>query len=166
MRYCPRCATPLQEQVESGRRRPVCPACGFVWYRNPLPVAACLVEAEGGLYLIRRRHEPSQGRWGLPAGFVEHGETPAEAAARETREETGLLVAVGALVGLYPYVEQGGERSGIVIAYRAVVIGGTPVAADDAAEVRLFAPEALPLDIAFETHRLALQDWRAGAGLG
>lgn len=166
MNYCPRCATALVVREQAGRPRPVCPACGFVYYHNPLPVAACLVEAAGGLYLIRRRHEPRRGWWALPAGFVEHGETPAEAAARETLEETGLVVAVAALVGVYPYTEQGGARSGIVIAYRGRVTGGRPVAGDDAEAVRLFRLAELPGELAFETHRAAVRDWLALTGAG
>jgi ADP-ribose pyrophosphatase YjhB (NUDIX family) len=163
--YCPRCATPLATREQAGRTRAVCPACGFVHYQNPLPVAACLVEAVGGLYLIRRRFEPGQGRWGLPAGYVEVDETPADAAARETLEETGLVVSVDALVGVYPYRERGGPRSGIVIAYHGVVTGGEPEPGDDAAAVMWFQPAGLPADLAFDTHRAALRDWLIRAGL-
>jgi ADP-ribose pyrophosphatase YjhB (NUDIX family) len=159
--FCPRCGAPMASREHGGRPRPVCPACGFVAYLNPLPVAACLAESAGGLYLIRRRFEPGAGRWGLPAGYIEHAESPAEAAARETLEETGLVVEVGPLVGVYPYVERGGARSGIVIAYRGRVAGGAPVAGDDAAEVAFFGPAELPEEIAFDTHRAALRDWLA-----
>jgi len=155
----------MAERERGGRTRSVCTTCGRVAYRNPLPVAACLVEQAGGLYLIRRRAEPGRGRWALPAGFIEHGEMPPDAAARETAEETGLTVAVGALIGVYGYVEAGGERSGIVIAYAGTVVGGRAEAGDDAAEVRRFDPAALPLDeLAFATHRAALRDWSARRG--
>lgn len=166
MNYCPRCATPLVQREHAGRVRPVCPACHFVHYVNPLPVAACLAESAGGLYLIRRRQAPRQGDWALPAGFIEHGEAPAAAAARETLEETGLTVAVIGLVGVYPYTEQGGAQSGIVIAYQARVVAGQPVAGDDAEAVCLFDPADLPADLAFQTHRAAIDDWLTLAGLG
>ena len=163
MKYCPQCATLLVPAHRHDRVRPGCPACGFVYYHNPLPIAACVVEAAaGGLYLIRRRFAPGQGRWALPAGFIEHGEMPPAAAARETAEETGLLVQIGALGGVYGYIEAGGERSGLVIAYEAVVIGGRAEAGDDAIEVRRFDRAALPFDaLAFETHRAAVRDWLA-----
>ncbi len=157
--YCPLCATPVEQQERHGRVRPVCPACGYVHYVNPLPVAACIAEAAGGLYLIRRRWAPGKDQWALPAGYVELDESPAAAAARETAEETGLRVAVGQFVGIYPYLERGGERGGLVIVYHGQVEGGRPVAGDDAAEVRLFGLDDLPADLAFDTHRAALRDW-------
>jgi ADP-ribose pyrophosphatase YjhB (NUDIX family) len=155
----------LERRAQHGRERPVCPVCGFIHYQNPLPVAACIVEQAGGLYLIRRRFEPGAGRWALPAGFVEHAEAPAEAAVRETAEETGLEVAITGLVGVYPYVEASGHRSGIVIAYHARVRGGRAKAGDDAAEVHRFARADLPADLAFDTHRAALRDWLTATGL-
>lgn len=164
MQYCPQCASPVERQERSGRLRPVCPACGFVHYVNPLPVAACIAETAGGLYLIRRRWAPGKDQWALPAGYVELDETPAAAAARETAEETGLTVAIGDLVGLYPYLERGGERGGLVIVYHGRVAGGQPEAGDDAAEVRLFGLSELPPALAFDTHRAALRDWLARAG--
>lgn len=158
-RFCPRCATPLEWREQAGRRRPVCPACGFVHYQNPAPVAACIAIEGRGLYLIQRRYPPGAGRWALPAGFIEHAERPDEAAMRETLEETGLIVAIQRLVGVYSYIEQNGQRSGVVIVYLARVVGGEPRAGDDAGLVEYFAADALPTDLAFETHQLALRDW-------
>jgi ADP-ribose pyrophosphatase YjhB (NUDIX family) len=54
---------------------------------------------DGALLLIRRGHAPSRGRWSLPGGRVEPGETAREALVREMAEETGLTVKVGDLVG-------------------------------------------------------------------
>ncbi len=164
IRYCPQCANPVEQQERHGRVRPVCPACGYVHYVNPLPVAACIAEAAGGLYLIRRRWAPGKDQWALPAGYVELDESPAAAAARETAEETGLRVAVGQFVGIYPYLERGGERGGLVIVYHGQVEGGRPEAGDDAAEVRLFRLDDLPADLAFDTHRAALRDWLGRQG--
>ncbi len=157
IKYCPQCATPVEQQERHGRVRPVCPACGYVHYVNPLPVAACIAEAAGGLYLIRRRWAPGKDQWALPAGYVELDESPAAAAARETAEETGLRVAVGQFVGIYPHLERGGERGGLVIVYHGLVTGGQPVAGDDAAEVRLFGLDDLPADLVFYKKLAALR---------
>lgn len=166
MIYCPRCAARLIERDEQGLTRQVCGSCGFVEYRNPLPVAACIVEATDGIYLIQRRCEPAAGRWALPAGYIEHAEEPAAAAAREVLEETGLEVRIVGLVGAYGYVERDGQRSGIVIAYHGRVTGGQPRAGDDAAAIRLLARTDLlatlaeqPPALAFATHQAALRDW-------
>jgi 8-oxo-dGTP diphosphatase len=103
---------------------------------------AVVRDGDGRVLLVRRAHEPSRGRWSLPGGRVEPGETAAAAAAREVREETGLDVVVGALLGtadLGPYV---------VDDFAAEVTGGALQAGDDASEVGWFTVEemtALPL---------------------
>jgi 8-oxo-dGTP diphosphatase len=91
---------------------------------------AVVRDAQGRLLLVRRGREPAAGRWSLPGGRVEPGETTAAAAAREVGEETGLRVSVGALLAT---VVIGGFR---VHDFAATVVGGTLAAGDDAAEVR------------------------------
>jgi 8-oxo-dGTP diphosphatase len=144
-----------------GRSRPVCPACGYIFYRNPKPVAGCLIEHEGGIILVRRRADPGRGMWGLPAGFVEWGETAEEAAVRETNEETGLVVQLTRLHGVYSFKDVSG--SGVLIFYVASVLGGTLIAGDDAEAVAVFPPGAWPENIAFSTHRQALHEWQNGS---
>jgi 8-oxo-dGTP diphosphatase len=115
--------------------------------REPsLPVVAVGVVArdrDGRLLLVRRANPPAAGRWSLPGGRVEAGETLAEAAARELAEETGLRAAVGPVAGV---VERIGEGYHYVIVDLWVDLdeGAVPTAGDDATAVRLAAPEELP----------------------
>src|SRR6476619_4454364 len=156
--YCPHCGTLMEWRVIDERNREVCPACGFIFYRNPVPAVGVVVALEGKVVLVRRRYEPRAGCWALPAGFMELGESAEDAAIRECHEETGLLVRVDHLLGVYSYGE--GQRTGLLIIYAAAVTGGELAAADDATEAGVFDLDALPTPMAFPTHLQAIDRWR------
>lgn len=156
--FCPRCGVTMEEAEVAGRMRHMCPACGFVLYRNPVPGAGVLVEMDGGLVLVKRREPPFVGWWALPAGYIEADESVEQAAVRECKEETGLDVELVELFGVYSFPE-GPVQSGIIIFYRARPIGGTLHAGDDAQDVAVFQPGALPEDLAFRTHREVIGRW-------
>jgi 8-oxo-dGTP diphosphatase len=156
--YCRHCGHLMGKAQVGGRTRLVCPDCGFVLYQNPVPAAGILVEMEDGVVLIRRGHAPHQGRWALPSGFIEADESTEEAAIRECKEETGLDVELIELFGVDSFPE-GPIQSGIIIFYRARPVGGHLRPGDDAVEAAVFAPDALPADVAFRTHRTVLARW-------
>ena len=116
--FCPRCGKEMEEAEVGGRTRHVCPGCGFILYRNPVPGVGVLVEMEGGIVLIQRGEEPFAGWWALPAGYIETDESVEQAAVRECREETGLEVELLELFGVGSFPE-GPVQSGIIIFYRA-----------------------------------------------
>lgn len=96
-------------------------------------VGAIISDGAGRLLLIKRGHEPGKGLWSLPGGRVEAGESDEQAVVREVREETGLIVAAGRLVGVVRRAGPGGVVFDIRD-YAAAVTGGTLVAGDDAEE--------------------------------
>jgi ADP-ribose pyrophosphatase YjhB (NUDIX family) len=159
--FCSRCGGELRfgEVPGEERHRLACRACGFVAYVNPRLVVTTLpLTARGELVLIRRGIEPGIGSWAQPGGFLEIDETVAEAARRETLEETGLLVEPGEIVGLYTRL----EAAVVVIAFEARVIGGEAAPGSEALDVRSFEPAAIPWDgIAFKTTYWAIADWLA-----
>ena len=84
--------------------------------------------------MVRRGADPGKGLWSIPGGRLEHGEYIVDAIKREVREETGLDIEVGDLLGI---LELPGEPHFVILDHRAVVTGdASPVASDDAAEAR------------------------------
>jgi len=125
--------------------------------KTPLLTADIVIEIDGGIVLVRRRHEPLG--WALPGGFVDVGESVVQAARREAKEETGLDVELTELLGVYSDPRR--DPRGIQTA-STVFIGrasGVPVGGDDAAAARVFALDALPADIPFD-HPLIIADYK------
>jgi ADP-ribose pyrophosphatase YjhB (NUDIX family) len=161
LNFCSRCGAPLVFGAIDGedRDRLQCGACGHIAYVNPrLVVTTFPITDAGEIVLIRRGIEPGKGRWAQPGGFLEVDETVHEAAIRETREETGLLVEPGEIIGLYTRL----EASVVTIAYEARIVGGTAAPTAEASEIVAYLPEEIPwAGIAFKTTMFALRDWLA-----
>ncbi len=157
-RFCPRCATPLEKTDDNGHVRPVCPLCGWVHYRNPVPAAGVIIEQKREVLLVKRKYEPRAGAWCIPAGFMEYGETPERCAVRELEEETGLVARLTGLFGVYAGMDDPRARA-VLILYTAERIGGRLHPGDDATEAEWFPRTRLPRAIAFAAHRQALKDY-------
>jgi ADP-ribose pyrophosphatase YjhB (NUDIX family) len=167
MRYCPHCAHALEEGLAFDRMRGVCPACGFVNFREPKLGVSVLVAQGGRILLVQRAIDPGEGLWCLPSGFVEWDEPPEATAIRECAEETGLVVEVLDLLDVRHYTDDY-RGPGLNLTYRARVTGGSLRPGDDAQAARWFAPADTPAAerIAFESHRLALERWRMAERAG
>jgi ADP-ribose pyrophosphatase YjhB (NUDIX family) len=87
--YCSFCGTAFAPGLPWPR---TCPSCGNTSYLNPLPVAVTLLPVDDGLLVVRRDVEPHRGELALPGGFIDLGESWQQAAVRELREETGVIV--------------------------------------------------------------------------
>lgn len=151
----------MQPRFIEGRTREVCAKCHHICYRNPVPAVGVVVTLDRHLVLVRRKFEPRANHWSLPAGYMELGESTEHAAIRECQEETGLLVQIEALLGVYSFGV--GAESGLVIIYTATTIDGSLQAGDDAAEVGAFPLDYLPSPMAFYTHLQAIEHWRERA---
>jgi 8-oxo-dGTP diphosphatase len=123
-------------------------------------VGAVIVEKDhtgkDRVLLVKRAQPPIQGQWSIPGGVLEIGELIREAAVREAREETGLIVEPGELLGVFDRVLRDAERRVqyhyVLIDFLCCVVGGELCASSDAAEVRWFAREELPsLNLAADT---------------
>jgi 8-oxo-dGTP diphosphatase len=123
-------------------------------------VGAVLFDDEGRLLLIRRAHEPGRGRWSVPGGRVEAGETDHRAVLREVAEETGLIVEVIRLLGNVQLPAPDGAVFD-VYDYICRPAGGTLSAGDDAEEIRWCDAETLATLPVVSGLVEALTQWRS-----
>jgi NADH pyrophosphatase NudC (nudix superfamily) len=123
-KYCPKCGAAALRTV--GMKLLRCEACGFRLYLNPAAaVAGVVVDEQGRMVVLVRGKEPGKGKWDLPGGFADPGETVEEALRREVREEIGLEVTAMRYLGSWPNVyEYMGVR------YRTLDMGFLCEAAD------------------------------------
>lgn len=165
MNFCSECGAIVSHRVPAGDDRPrfVCDNCGTIFYSNPKIVAGCIPEWDGRVLLCRRSINPRSGKWTLPAGFMENGETTAEAAARETREEANATVEVRDLFTYFniPRINQ------VHLFFLARMRDGSFSAGRESLEVDLFEEASVPWDeLAFpsveETLKHFFADRRSG----
>lgn len=159
MKYCPECAGGFDEEMIHGKLRPVCKMCGFVFYQGPKLAAGVVVVTEGRV-LLHRRDAPHGGTWTFPSGYVDLGESPAEAAVREAKEETTLEVAVDQLLGVYNNT----THSVSLVMYTGHLLGDS-ASLLISQEAGLFPLENLP-ELSFEHDRQILEDWRKKSASG
>ena len=94
MNYCSACGFEVAYRIPEGddKERYVCKQCDTIHYSNPRMVVGSLPEVEGKLLICKRAIEPEYGKWTLPAGYLENGESVSDCAIRETREEAGTEI--------------------------------------------------------------------------
>ncbi|MFT5579426.1 MAG: NAD+ diphosphatase [Paraglaciecola psychrophila] len=148
MKYCPQCANPLAEKLVDGEIRNGCPdnSCGFVFWNNPTPVVAMIVEVDGGVVMAHNVAWPKT-FYSIITGFLESGEDPLKCAERETLEELNLHALETSLIGVYPFDRQ----NQVIIAYHVRAAGQIKL------NHELDDHKIVPID--------ELQGWNMGTGL-
>lgn len=142
--------------------RDVCADCGFVHYQNPKVVVGSVVLHEDSFLLCRRAINPRKGYWTLPAGFMELGETAAEGAMREAREEAEADITIESVLAVYSIP----RLSQVQIMHVARLASPHFRAGPESEEVALFHWDAIPWDeLAFPSVRWALTQYRSVEGL-
>lgn len=148
MKYCPQCATALEQGEINSEPRRVCPVpeCGFVDWGNPVPVVAIIVELPEGVVLAHNVAWPKN-FYSVITGFLEAGEDPADCAVRETQEELGLVCDSCEWVGVYAFPQQ----NQVILAYHVTARGEVVL------NEELDAYRVVPAE--------QLRPWRQGTGL-
>lgn len=159
-KHCLRCGAALVGKDDGGRARLGCPAdgCGYVFYDNPLPVVAALVEHEQGVLLVRGVGWPEK-LFGLVTGFLERGETPEQGVLREVREETTLDGELVGPIGTYAFL----PRNELILAYHVRARGEVRLS-DELTAYKLIDPAKLR-PWPFGTGE-AVRDWLARRAAG
>jgi ADP-ribose pyrophosphatase YjhB (NUDIX family) len=153
-RFWPRCGGRL-----ASRPPTVCPLCSYTMFVNARPTANVIVLDGAEFLSLRRAIEPRAGRWELPGGFCDGWEHPADAAVREAREELGVEVKLGALVGSYVgSYEFQGETLPVLDSFYLADAGGAQIVVNpaEATEMSWFSL-ADPPPLAFPTMDIAIR---------
>ncbi len=167
IKHCRDCGSAVSYRLPDDgdtKHRAICTACDTIHYENPLNVVGTVPYFGDRVLLCLRNIEPRRGKWTLPAGFMELGETAAQGAARETDEEAGAHFEIEGLFSVLsvPRVGQ------VHMFYRARLLNERFDPGPETIEARLFAENEIPWDdIAFRTVRETLlryfDDRRRGA---
>jgi len=163
-KYCIKCGSLLKDKKEGNITRKWCPNCGWTYYENPVPASACVVlNDKNEVLLIKRKVEPSAGRWALPSGYVEIYQTPEECAVAELEEETGLKGKIKKSLG---YFMQDSPICKKVISFGFYLekIGGKLKPGDDALEAKFFTVSRMPY-LPFSSHRRFIEIIKKGEGI-
>jgi 8-oxo-dGTP diphosphatase len=167
-RYCTQCAGPLvlRRLDDERHQQPVCPRCGHIEWLSPKPTASALITRyqPGGrveILLARRARPPQQDHWDCPGGFLDPGEHPEAALAREMDEELGVTVTIRRMIGIFMdrYGDDG--ESTLNIYYEAAISGGEITPASDVSEAAWFPLDRPPEPLAFENNRQAIEALQA-----
>ncbi|KAM1079341.1 hypothetical protein ACFX2B_013914 [Malus domestica] len=163
--FCQSCGGPTKHEIPDGEEkiRAICTVCERIAYENPKMVVGCLIEHDNRILLCKRKIQPSYGLWTLPAGYMEIGESAAEGAIRETREEACADVEV-----LSPFAQLDIPLIGqtyVIFLGRLKTPHFSP--GPESSECRLFALDEIPFDsLSFSsmvvTLKLYVEDVRAG----
>ena len=158
--YCQQCGSHLEEAEHGGEMRLACSStsCNYVFWNNPTPVVAAVVEYGDNVVLVRSIGWP-EGWFGLVTGFLEAGEMPNEAVQREVVEETGLKVLEFNYIGMYPFY----RMNQLLIAYHVKAEGNITLDTTELEDYKLVPIEKVrPWG---SGTGYALQDWLKSKGI-
>ena len=154
IKYCSSCATEMILKPFENINRFFCINCDRMEFIAPKVVTGVLFTIKSKVLLIQRNLEPQRGKWTFPAGFVDRGEKVEDAAIREVFEETGYIVELDKLIGVY---SQKNDPI-ILIVYGGHVVGGEITDNSEVQSIQTFPIDKLPV-LAFERDQKIIDEW-------
>ena len=144
MKYCAECGSATENKIPEGDNRPrdCCTVCDLIHYTNPKIICGTIPVRGESVLLCKRAIEPRYGKWTLPGGFMENGETVSQGAFRETTEETNTEVEMGELYAIFnvPQINQ------VYMLYLAKVVADDYSSTSESLDVKFFAENEIPWD--------------------
>ena len=144
MKYCSQCGSKLSYRIPENddRARFICDTCQTIHYQNPNMVVGCIPVWEDRILMCRRSIEPRYGKWTIPAGFFEQGETVVDGAKRELYEEARASVEFLKPYALYnlPFISQ------VYLIFRGPLKDDKFLAGHESLEAKLFKKKEIPWD--------------------
>ncbi|SLM32226.1 conserved hypothetical protein [Desulfamplus magnetovallimortis] len=156
--FCSNCGGPMEQRIPEAddHIRSVCKHCGFIHYLNPKTVVGTIPEYKDKILLCRRNIEPQKGKWTLPAGYLENGESVQDGAARETLEETLANVKIIEPYRMFNIV----HVNQIYVMFRATLPSPEFGPTKESMDVRLFHEKDIPWEnIAFKVIKETLRNY-------
>lgn len=144
--YCPDCGSRLGTGEYENETQPYCESCDRLIFQQPIPCTDVAVVDDAKVLLIKREHSPNAGKWALPGGIIDIDELPAEAAARELKEETNIEISPTdlSMIGTYTVTSsEGWYNVGLNYAASRDDTIGTPVPGSDARDARFWTLKTL-----------------------
>lgn len=158
MKYCSDCGALVELRIpaDETKARYICTVCNLIHYQNPRLVIAAIPQWEDKVLLCRRAIEPQYGKWTLPGGFMENGESTGQTAVRETLEEANARITIIDLYAMYslPYINQ------VHLVFRSQLVDLDFNPGQESLEVKLFTESEIPWDeLAFRPLRYSLEHY-------
>ena len=144
MKYCAECGSATENKIPEGDNKPrdCCTVCDLIHYTNPKIICGTIPVRGESVLLCKRAIEPRYGKWTLPGGFMENGETVSQGAFRETLEETNTEVEMEELYAIFnvPQINQ------VYMLYLAKVVADDYSSTSESLDVKFFTENEIPWD--------------------
>jgi ADP-ribose pyrophosphatase YjhB (NUDIX family) len=165
-RFCPFCGEELAPKIDDNKSRQYCQTCDWTYYPHVAASVTAIISNADSVLLVKRRREPFKGTWMFPSGFVEFGEHPEEALAREILEETGLKTKRADLLGVFQSPDDYRAPGHFVFFYRVDAdIGEIHTDPHENEAIRWFETVGQMPEVGWQLHKRFLLSMWSEAGL-